>query len=186
MLYHSQQKHSNHHQRQHPNYKRDSPKATPSRRKQSTSIVVARSKILGFHPGESRNSKTMPSTKPLPGTTNEGQTLGFHPEIEARYSRSTTKDAVHLCCYPRLPRLLLLVAEHPDTQGTCVALSSSQPIASLPKAASGCSRHVFLHLCRFHGNLYEDMSHGTNKKTKLRASPKKRVHDRIDSTLDVQ
>ena len=37
----------------------------------------------------------------------------FTLEIETRYSRSTTKNAIHMCCYPRLPRLLLQVAKHP-------------------------------------------------------------------------
>ena len=32
-----------------------------------------------------RDSKTMPSARPLPGTTNEDQTLSFHLNITARY-----------------------------------------------------------------------------------------------------
>jgi hypothetical protein len=39
--------------RKYPNYKRDSPKAMPQRRKQYTSVVVVQSKILDFHPRES-------------------------------------------------------------------------------------------------------------------------------------
>jgi hypothetical protein len=45
------------------------------------SAVVAQSKIVGFHLGGIRTFQTMPSTRiSLPGTTNKGQTLGFHPE----------------------------------------------------------------------------------------------------------
>jgi hypothetical protein len=57
VMKHSQQQHPNHHQRQHPDYKKDSLKMTPPIKKQCTSVVVARSKILCFHPEESRSSQ---------------------------------------------------------------------------------------------------------------------------------
>jgi hypothetical protein len=41
---------------------------------------------------------------------------GFTLEIEAPYSRRTTKKAFQLCCHPRLPRLLLLVANTRHTE----------------------------------------------------------------------
>jgi hypothetical protein len=56
VINHSKQQHSTHHQRQNPNYKRGSQKATPPIIKQCTRIVVAQSKILDFHPGESLGS----------------------------------------------------------------------------------------------------------------------------------
>jgi hypothetical protein len=56
MIEHSQQ-HSNHQQRHHPDRRIDSSKAMPSRRKQCINVVVARSKILDFHPGESLTSQ---------------------------------------------------------------------------------------------------------------------------------
>jgi hypothetical protein len=48
-----QQQHTNQHERQHPDYKRGSSKATS----QYTSIIVATSRILGFHHGESESSQ---------------------------------------------------------------------------------------------------------------------------------
>ena len=54
----------------------------PSRRKLSTSVVIDRSKILDFHSEEIQALKTNPSAMQLQGTSNEGQTLVFHPEIQ--------------------------------------------------------------------------------------------------------
>jgi hypothetical protein len=49
----SQLKHSNNHGIQHLDYKRNSSKAMPRRRKQCTRILVAQTNILCFHPQES-------------------------------------------------------------------------------------------------------------------------------------
>jgi hypothetical protein len=57
VMKHSQQQHPNHHLRQHQDRKRDSSKPTPPRRKQCSSVIVARSKILSFHLGESLSSQ---------------------------------------------------------------------------------------------------------------------------------
>jgi hypothetical protein len=52
MMKHSQQQHSNHHQRQHTDCKKGFTKAMPPGRKQCTSVIDARSRILSFHPRE--------------------------------------------------------------------------------------------------------------------------------------
>src|SRR4051812_17472731 len=109
----------------------------------------------------------MPSERPLSGTTNKDQPLGFH-----------------LCCHPPCQDCYCKSSNTRDTGRTCATLSSTQPTLSLPKPTFDCSRHDFLHLCQFHGNLYEDMSHGTDQKMKFRAPPKKYVHNHLDSTLD--
>jgi hypothetical protein len=70
---HSQQQHFNPHQRQHLDCKRDYPKITILRRKQFTSVAVARSKILSLH--QVKVHKAVPSTRPLSSIANIGQIL---------------------------------------------------------------------------------------------------------------
>jgi hypothetical protein len=65
VMKHSQQQRSNHHRRQHLDCKRGSLNVTPPRRKQSTSVVVARSKILRFHPRESPSSQNNAFSKAI-------------------------------------------------------------------------------------------------------------------------
>src|SRR4051812_13687488 len=101
----------------------------------------------------------------------------------AWYSRSTTKFAVHLCCNPPLAMDVAASSGTPDTRGESVSHCLLQPKPSLPKPSVDYNHHNFLHFCQFHGNLHEDMSHGTDKKTKIPASPKKDEHNRIDSPL---
>jgi hypothetical protein len=69
-----QQQQYNHQQRQHPDHIIDSSKAACPRRKQCTSVFVAWSKILGFHPVDclNRAQNNVFSKVILSGTTNEG------------------------------------------------------------------------------------------------------------------
>jgi hypothetical protein len=53
VLKHSQQQHSNHHQKQHVDYKRDSSKSTPPKGNNAYALSLHNRKILAFHPGES-------------------------------------------------------------------------------------------------------------------------------------
>jgi hypothetical protein len=48
--------------------------------------------------------KEMPSTRPLPGTTNKGQTLSFHP--------SSLDYEFLMCCRPHKPMPLLQITNH--------------------------------------------------------------------------
>ncbi|EMS52527.1 hypothetical protein TRIUR3_33060 [Triticum urartu] len=72
MMKNSQQQHSNYHQRQHLDYKSDSSKATSSKRKQFTNVVIARSKILGFHPEESPSFQNNAFNKVIVKYNHEG------------------------------------------------------------------------------------------------------------------
>jgi hypothetical protein len=97
----------------------------------------------------------------------------FILEIEAREHHQE-------CFHPLLPRLLLLVSKHPTQllvskhpthrENFC-RMSSSQLVPDLPLPTSDYSHHDFLRFCHFHENLYVGMSHATDKKTKLHATP---------------
>jgi hypothetical protein len=63
MINHSQQQHTNHHQRQHMKIQKGSQISTPLRREQWTNIVIAR------------------PTRPLSGTTNEAPPWVFNQEL---------------------------------------------------------------------------------------------------------
>jgi hypothetical protein len=73
-----QQQHFNHHKTQHADYERGSPKATPPRRKQCTSVLVTQSKILGFHHGKKFDFPKNAFNKAIASTTNKGHALYFH------------------------------------------------------------------------------------------------------------
>ena len=66
-----------------------------------------------------RDSKTMPSIRPLPGIANEGQTLSFHPEHHGSVLSSTRTLSTYVatpacqgrCCQP--PTITYTVADGP-------------------------------------------------------------------------
>jgi hypothetical protein len=96
----------------------------------------------------------MHSARPLPGTTNEGQTLGFHPE-----NRDMVPEEHHEKCSrpvlpPRLAKAAAASIQTPDTQEELVThnLHHNQ-LSYLPLITSDHSHHAFLHLCEFRKNL---------------------------------
>ena len=95
---HLQQQHSNHHQRQHLNNRRGSSKATPPRRKQCISVVVAQSRILSFHPGESPRFQKQCLRKTIARYNQWSKTLGFHPGDRG----SVLEKHPQNCCPPML------------------------------------------------------------------------------------
>jgi hypothetical protein len=134
-----------------------------------------------FTPKKVRISKTMSSSRSLPWKS------------ETRYSRSTTKNAVHLCFHTRLLRLLLQVAKHPTHKENLCRIVLIATSAYPPLPNSDRSHHNFLHLCQFHENLYVHMSHGTDKRRSFTPHPHeasqaedKGVRDRINSILEIQ
>ena len=78
------------------------------------------SQIIGFHHRESPlNLHTMPSTRKRQEVCRHCQVQPinarprvFTPEIETRYSKSTTRNEVTKYCLPHLPRTLLQNTKH--------------------------------------------------------------------------
>jgi hypothetical protein len=62
---HSKQQPSKHHQRQHSDHKRGSPKELPPRRKTCKHVLVAQSRILSFYPGVSPTSQNSSDNKAI-------------------------------------------------------------------------------------------------------------------------
>jgi hypothetical protein len=112
----------------------------------------------------------IPSARPLPGTTNEGQTLGFqvfHPG-----NRDYVLEEHHHKCNPQaLPPPLAKAAaaryQTPDTPVSPIVIACN---TSLRHFNLLHSHHDFLHLCQYLGNQNFDMSHGTNMTAMLRAT----------------
>ena len=111
------------------NYKRASPKTMPPRRKQCTSIDDP-----------------------------EQRTWVFTLKIMARYSSSITKNAVHKCCHPRLPRLLLQVVERPthrknlcrivfNTTNTLSAKNKPLIVSAMSFSISVSSMKIYMKTC---------------------------------------
>jgi hypothetical protein len=92
-------------------------------------------------------------------------------EIPTRYSRSTTKKAVHICCHPLLLKPLLQVTNTRRRGGRCAPCIHRNQYTSLPLQTPYHTHHEFRDLCQNHVNLYLGMSHGTDKKTKLFVTP---------------
>jgi hypothetical protein len=75
----SQHQHSNQHERQHTDHKsKRLSKSSASKRKQCTSVAVNRSKILGFHSGESQSFQNNSSTRSFLDSTKRPD-LSFSP-----------------------------------------------------------------------------------------------------------
>jgi hypothetical protein len=137
----------------------------------------------------------MPSSRSLLGTTNEGQTLGFHPENLRLGTRGlpSRMQSTYDVATPTCQGCCCKSSNTGHIGRTCATLSSSQPVPSLPLPTSDHNHHNFLHLCQFHENLYVDMSHGTNKRRSFAPRPHeasqardKGVRDRINSILEIQ
>ena len=153
VIKHSQQQHSKHHLRQYPEHKQASPKATPPRRKQCTSLSSPDQGSWVFTPEKDRIPKQC-----LPQDHCHVQPMktipwAFTLKITAWYSRSTTWNVVHLCCRPLIPRLLLQILNTRHT-GKPVLQFFIAEISSPPLQASNHSHHDFLHHSPNHENLY--------------------------------
>jgi hypothetical protein len=129
--------------------------------------------ILDFHLGESSISQTIPSARTLPGTTNEGQTLSFHPKNRDSVLKEHHQKMESIC--PVAPSCQYRCCKTPNTYTQeepvqQVFITTNQYTSPLLQN-SDRSHHDFLHLCQCHGNLYLDMSHNTNTTAELRATP---------------
>jgi hypothetical protein len=86
-----------------------------------------------------------------------------------QYSKISTKNGAHLCCHPLLPMPQLQVTKHPTHKKKPVQQVFITTNTSLQLQTFDHNHNEFLHLFQYHGNIYLDMSHGTDKKVKLRA-----------------
>jgi hypothetical protein len=126
---------------------------------------------LGFHPGENPSFQNNAFSKGI-GTTNEDQTLGFHPR-----NRDSMLEKHHQKCSPPMPpppfaEVAAATHQTPDTHEESMPHSLHRNQYTFPPLqTSDRSHHDILHICQIHGNLYLDISHGTDKKAKLRATP---------------
>ena len=111
---HSQQQHSNHQQRQHPDYRRGSSIATPTKSKPRTSVVVTRSRILSFHVEKVRDPKNNAFARPLPGTTSKVRPWDF--TFTSRKRGFHTPPLVPKIIEPRLKGSLVAVREEARDQ----------------------------------------------------------------------
>ena len=112
---HSQQQHSNHHQNTTPGSQKGSPKQCLQQGHCQVQPMKARP--WAFTLKKNRESKTMPSARPLPGTANEGQTLSFHPEHHGSVLSTTGKQSARVAapsCQGRCCK-----SPTPDTQEAC-------------------------------------------------------------------
>jgi hypothetical protein len=164
VIHRPQQHHSNHHQRQHLDYKGGSPKATPSRRKQCTGVVIVRSKILDFHPRERLCSQK----QCLQQGHCHVQPIKAKPwvltmEITTRYSRSIANKEVLKCCYPHLWRLLLQDMYHQARMNLYPVWTGTYPASQVQTTScevmfSSHQDHAFVNVWssinRRHGILY--------------------------------
>lgn len=110
----------NHSRHQHSIYRLDitrttkeiSPIATPSKREQRTSVVIALPEILGFHHRECLSCQTNAFNKSIARYNQKKPDLGFHLKINTRYLRSTTKNEILQCSLPHLLKPLLQLIKH--------------------------------------------------------------------------
>lgn len=137
------------------------------------SVIIPRSKILGFILEKVWVSKTMAFVRPLPGTTNECQTLGFHSENRSSVLEEHHQECIPLVLSPPLDKVADASCQISDTQGDHMShflhrnhypLRHYQPpiAATMSFSASASFMKMYIKTCPI----------TPIKKAKLRASPK--------------
>jgi hypothetical protein len=96
---------------------------------------------------------------------------GFHPEIRDSVLAEHHKKCSPLVWPPPLAKAAAASHQIPNTEKNYAPSFHYNQYTSLSLQTSVRSHHDFLHLFQYHRNLYLDMSHGTDKKAKLRTTP---------------